>query len=70
MYQEKKKKEKDSSALTWMHQYEDLKTTLKIAKKDKLHRPVTALITFGQTEQQQKLGIKNWTKNNCMGMKN
>ena len=46
-----------------MHQYKDSKTTLKIAKEDKLQRPVTAVKIQGQTEQ--KLGNRNRKKNNC-----
>ena len=61
-----KKKDENSPALK-MHQYEDLKTTLKRIKKDQLQRPVTILTTKGQREQ-QKLGNKNRKKNDCMNI--
>ena len=44
LYMSRKEERELASIKNWMHQYEDLRTMLKRAKKDQIQWPVTALI--------------------------
>ena len=64
MCQEKGEEDSPALKIVYLHQYENLRTPLKRAKKDKLQRPVTALATLEQTEQLAKYQTRRpWNSN-------